>query len=238
MAEQGAEAELARFIDRETMEYVRIYPHPIERVWRAIVEPEEFGVWFIKGRLEPRVGGRYWFGDDGFQGVVAAIEPPRLLRLEDDNAGQVFQYELSDVAGGTRMRMVYRYPTGDHVEKPDPVATGGEPTWDYGGDLPGGPGTAWRPGFLGGWHEMFDALTDFLDGVPVGSRLPPTEFSAFVKKWAMAPPGMTDIPQEQQQQRMQVHRELRARERWFELIRAYRAHIAATFPTADPTQGA
>ena len=54
-----AEAELARFIDRYTMEYVRTYPHPIERVWRAIIEPEEFGVWFIKGRLDPRVGGRY-----------------------------------------------------------------------------------------------------------------------------------------------------------------------------------
>jgi len=29
-------AELARFIDRWTVEYVRTYPHPIDRVWRAI----------------------------------------------------------------------------------------------------------------------------------------------------------------------------------------------------------
>jgi uncharacterized protein YndB with AHSA1/START domain len=238
MAEPGAVAELARFIDRETMEYVRVYPHPIERVWRAIVEPDEFGVWFIKGRLDPRVGGRYWFGDDGFQGVVAAIEPPRLLRLEDDSAGQVFLYELSDVAGGTRMRMVYRYPSGDHAPKPDPAAAGAEPSWDFGGDLPGGRRTAWRPGFLGGWHEMFDGLTDFLDGVPVGSRLPPTEISAFVKKWATVPPGMNDIPEAQKQQRLQVYHELRGRERWFELIHAYRAHIAATIPPAELTKGA
>ena len=208
MPEKRVEAELARFIDRETMEYVRVYPHPIERVWRAIVEPEEFGVWFIKGRLEPRVGGRYWFGDDDFQGVVAAIEPPRLLRLEDDHLGQVFQYELSDVAGGTRMRMVYRYPPGDHVAIPDPGGSGDDPTWDQGGDLPGGPGTAWRPGFLGGWHEMFDGLANFLDDAPAASRLPP----------APSDP--------------------RSRKRWLELIVAYRAHIAATIPPVDPTKEA
>jgi uncharacterized protein YndB with AHSA1/START domain len=229
-----AEAELARFIDRDTMEYVRVYPHPVERVWRAIIDPDEFGVWFIKGRLEPRVGGRYWFGDDGFQGVVAVIEPPRLLRLEDDSAGQVFQYELSHVTGGgTRMRMVYRFPSGDHLAKPDPSTTGAEPTWDYGGDLPGGPGAAWRPGFLSGWHEMFDSLTDFLEGVAPGSRLPETEISAFVKKWATAAPGTDDLAEAERGRRLQVHRELRGRERWFELTRAYRAHIAATIPPAE-----
>ena len=36
-----AEAELARFIDRFTVEYVRVYAHPIERVWRAISDPAE-----------------------------------------------------------------------------------------------------------------------------------------------------------------------------------------------------
>src|SRR3984957_19527057 len=102
MPEMGAEAELAWFIDRDTMEYVRTYPHPIERVWRAIIEPDEFGVWFIKGRLDPRVGGRYWFGDDGFQGAVQAIEPPRLLRLGDDKARPIFEYQLTPV--GRRCR--------------------------------------------------------------------------------------------------------------------------------------
>src|ERR1700733_6481246 len=101
-----AEAELARFIDRSTMDYVRAYPHPIERVWRAIIEPEEFGVWFIKGRLDARLGGRYWFGDDGFQGAVLAIDPPRTLRLGDDKNDQFFEYQLSEAAGGTRMRFV------------------------------------------------------------------------------------------------------------------------------------
>ena len=226
-----AEAELARFIDRYTMEYVRTYPHPIERVWRAIIEPEEFGVWFIKGRLDPRVGGRFWFGDDGFQGAVAAIEPPRLLRLADDK-NDLFQYQLTEVAGGTRMSFTHHIPRGGPYEaKPDPAADG-ETSWDQGGDLPGGPDTPWRPGFVGGFHDMHDRLAEFLDGVPLGSRLPPTEMSAFVKKWASVPPGMNDIPEEQKKQRMRVYRALRGRERWFELINIYRAHIAAAIPPA------
>ena len=35
---------------------------------------------------------------------------------------------------------------------------------DPGGDLPGGLDTAWRPGFLVGFHHMVDRLDDFLRG--------------------------------------------------------------------------
>jgi uncharacterized protein YndB with AHSA1/START domain len=220
-----AEAELARFIDRWTMEYVRVYPHPIERVWRAIIEPEEFGVWFIKGRLDARVGGRYWFGDDGFQGAVQAIEPPRRLRLADDNAGQTFEYELTEVGGGTRMRFVQHIPPAgpyeeilSHPEYPD----------DPGGDLPGGLDTPWRPGFVGGWHGMFDELTDFLDGVPGGSRLPQTRLGRIAQGWARYASGL-DLTAEQ---KSRIAHGIRLRERWNELNEIYRAHIKATIPPA------
>jgi uncharacterized protein YndB with AHSA1/START domain len=225
-----AEAELARFIDRYTMEYVRTYPHPIERVWRAIIEPEEFGVWFIKGRLDPRVGGRFWFGDDGFQGAVAVIEPPRLLRLADDK-DDFFQYELTEVAGGTRMSFIHHIPPRAAY-----AAMTGETAWDLGGDQPGGLDTPWRPGFVGGFHDMFDQLVDHLDGVPVGSRLPPTEMSIFVKKWATVAPGMTNLTGKQSKERMLAYRSLRSRERWFELIHTYREHIKAAIPPAAPTK--
>jgi uncharacterized protein YndB with AHSA1/START domain len=221
------EDDLARFIDRSTMEYVRVYPHPIERLWRAIVDPEEFAVWFIPGRLDPRVGGRFWFGDDGFQGEVRTIEPPRLLRLADDK-GDTFQYELTTVGGGTRMQFIHHIPRGAFIEKPDPD----DGSSDYGGDLPGGLDTPWRPGFVGGFHDMFDQLTDFLNGAPQGSRLPETEFSAFVKKWATVRPGQGDLTPEQIEERGRAYRSLRSRERWFELIRRYRVHIKATIPPA------
>ena len=224
MAEQ-----LARFIDRYTLEFVRTYPHPIDRVWRAIVEPEEFAVWFIKGRLDPQVGGRYWFGDDGFQGAVSAIEPPHLLRLADDKGGS-HEYALTEADGGTRMQFVWRFPP-DGVAVPEPWIEAMDPELrhELGAEEPG-MYPPWRPGAIGGWHAMFDELADHLDGVPTGSRLPPTHISEFVRKWAARAGGMEDFTPAEKARRMEVHRSLRDRERWMELIELYRAHIAATLP--------
>jgi uncharacterized protein YndB with AHSA1/START domain len=224
-----ADDHLARFVDRYTMEYVRTYPHPIERVWRAIIDPEEFGAWFIKGRLDPRVGGRFWFGDDGFQGAVAVIEPPRLLRLADDK-DDFFQYALTEVPGGTRMSFIHHIPPRAAF-----AAMTGDTVWDFGGDQPGGSDTPWRPGFVGGFHDMFDQLTDHLDGVPVGSRLAPTEMSTFVRKWATVSPG-PELTENQREERLLVHRSQRNRERWFELIRTYRDHIKTAIPPVATTR--
>lgn len=49
-----AEVELARFLDRYTIEYVRVYQHPIARVWQAITDTAAFGVGFTSGDIEPR----------------------------------------------------------------------------------------------------------------------------------------------------------------------------------------
>ena len=149
--------DLPRFIDRWTIEYVRTYPHPIERVWRAITDPKEFGVWFIRGTLDLRVGGSYDFdtGDGGFKGTVLTVEPPRFVRFGGpSHAKGYFQYELSPVDGGTRMQFVQHFPP-DGVYMPTAE--------DAGGDIPV-PGTAWKPGFVGGWYEFWDALGSFLDG--------------------------------------------------------------------------
>ncbi|HEX3917792.1 MAG TPA: SRPBCC domain-containing protein [Caulobacteraceae bacterium] len=227
-----AEAELARFVDRDTMLYERTYPHPIDRVWRAIVEPAEFSVWFIPGRLDLRVGGRYWFGDDGYQGAVEAIEPPRLLRLRDDKQ-DLMQYALAAVAGGTRLQFTHHIPPGGpRTELPDP---GREPrSFILGGDHPGDPDTPWKPGFVAGYHGMFDDLADLLDGVATGSRLPDTELGHVARWWAdYPPPSARDLTPEQ---RDTIARSMRLRQRWFELIEVYRDHIAATIPPADPAQ--
>lgn len=148
---------LPRFVDRWTIEYVHTYPHPIERVWRAITDPKEFGVWFIPGKLDLRVDGAYEFetGDDGFKGKVRELEPPRYIRFGGPtHESGWFQYELTPEARGTRMRFVQYFP-------PESIntATAG----DVGGDIPV-PGTPWKPGFVGGWYEFWDALGGFLDG--------------------------------------------------------------------------
>jgi uncharacterized protein YndB with AHSA1/START domain len=215
------EAGLARFLDRFTIEYVRTYAHPVDRVWRAVTDPAEFGQWFIPGELEPRVGGAYRFRsyDDGFKGVVLAIEPPRRVRFQGPT-GETgwFEYELTDVDGGTRMRFVQHFPTdGDYAETPGAL----------GGDLPGGSGTPWKPAFVGGWHEFWEALGDYLDGVPLGSRLPPSEFGAIAAAWAQtsAPSlGLTDDLAQR------IVRDLRRQERWNDLNKVYSRHIRETLP--------
>jgi uncharacterized protein YndB with AHSA1/START domain len=214
-----ADAELARFIDRFTIEYVRVYAHPIDRVWRAITDPAEFRVWFIAGTLDAQTGGAYRFGDDHFSGVVVEAEPPTLIRFAGptDEAGY-FLYELSEAEAGTRMRFVQHFPPGgDYSETPD----------DLGGDLPGGPGTPWKPAFVGGWDEFWDALGDFLDGVPVGSRLPDTEFSTLATAWTKKMARMGAFTPKAAER---AALSLRRHERWNDLNKIYREHIKATLP--------
>lgn len=212
------EPELAHFIDRFTVEYVRVYAHPIERVWRAISDPQEFRFWFIPGRLEARQGGEYWFGDDGFQGIVEAVEPPRFIRFGTSTG--YFQYELTGLSGGTRMRFLQHFTPGDAFTAD---------RLDLGGDLPGGPDTPWKPGFVGGWHEYWDALSDYLDGIEVGSRLPPTGFNTLAALWTekMERAGVFTPAQAKR-----AALSLRRHERWNDLNQLYREHIRATLPAA------
>lgn len=216
-----ANADLARFIDRWTIEYVRIYPHPIERVWRAISDPKEFGAWFIRGEIELRQGGSYRFESEDWTGVVLAIDPPRFIKFGNKNEPKgYFQYELSEAEGGTRMRFVQHFPSdGVYTENFD----------DLGGDLPV-PGTPWAPGFVGGWHEFWDALRDHLDGVPAGSRLPATEFQALAAAFAQngVRGGLWDTKGAKR-----LVREFRRTERWNELNKVYREFIRTNCPEEE-----
>jgi uncharacterized protein YndB with AHSA1/START domain len=218
-----AEAELARFIDRFTVEYVRTYPHPIERVWTAITDPKELGRWFIHGSaLELKPGGAYRFGDDDFAGKVRALDPPRFIRFggADGDPG-FFQYELAETPGGTRMRFIQHF---------DPAGAYAPTEGDLGGDLPV-PGTPWRPGFVGGWHEFWDALGDYLDGVLTGSRLPKTEFSQLVDSFVAATVRSGRMTPENGQR---IALGLRRHERWNQLNKIYREHIRLAVPSAEP----
>jgi uncharacterized protein YndB with AHSA1/START domain len=155
-------ADLARFIDRYTVEYVRTYPHPIERVWRAITDPAAMSVWFGPITFESRLGGAYralWEEPTMFTGVITAFEPPRRLRFGGPHPGADahWQFELEPVDGGTRMVFVQRIPPGHDTLARWPLDPPDSP-----------PDTPWRPGTLSGWHSAFDGLADWLDGAIVG----------------------------------------------------------------------
>ncbi|MET0344370.1 MAG: SRPBCC domain-containing protein [Polyangiales bacterium] len=89
---------LLREGNRYVLRYERRYPHPSEKVWRALVEPEELRHWFparIEG--ERRAGARLSFvfdGDEGppLEGEVRVFEPPRVLEYTWDD--EVLRWEL------------------------------------------------------------------------------------------------------------------------------------------------
>jgi uncharacterized protein YndB with AHSA1/START domain len=152
------EAPLARFVDRYTVEYVRIYPHPTERVWRAISDPAQMSVWFAPISFEPRLGGAYralWEEPSMFKGLVTAFEPPRLLRFGGPHPGAdaLWQYELEAVDEGTRLTFMQRIPPGHDTLARWPLDPPESP-----------PDTPWRPGTLSGWHLSLDHLGALLDG--------------------------------------------------------------------------
>ena len=163
-----ADAELARFIDRWTIEYDRIYPHPIDRVWRAVTDQGEVGRWFFGPALiDPRVGGAYSLGAPkiDFKGVIAAFQPPRFVRYAGPHPGpeSYWEFRLEEAGAGTRMVFVQRitpgFWTNPHNWPADPP------------EHPAGEGNPWRPGTLSGWHGAFDHLGDLV----AGGRLRPLD---------------------------------------------------------------
>jgi uncharacterized protein YndB with AHSA1/START domain len=173
-----AGAELARFIDRDTIEYVRTYPHPIERVWKAVSDPAEVSIWFWAGTSEARLGGAYLFGPEanGFKGVITTFEPPRLIRYGGPHAGaeSYWQFELTATGGGTRLVFVQRIEPGRWVNMHNWPADPPE--------HPAGEANPWRPGTLSGWHRSLDHMGVLMDG-GVWTRRPQAERDALDQRY-------------------------------------------------------
>ncbi len=75
-----------RIVDgRPTVQIERRYPHPIEKVWRAVTEPEHLGQWFPSPvEVDLRPGGKMRFSafaedPDSATGRVELVEAPRRL---------------------------------------------------------------------------------------------------------------------------------------------------------------
>lgn len=160
-----SDAGLARFIDRWTIEFIRTYPHPIERVWRAVTDEAEVAAWFLPPdfgttRIEARTGGAYALGEPriDFKGRITAFEPPRYVRYGGPHPGaeSYWEFRLAEADGGTRMVFVQRITPGAWTNPHDWPADPPE--------HPAGEGNPWRPGTLSGWHGAFDHLGDLMDG--------------------------------------------------------------------------
>jgi len=155
---------------RPAVRFVRSYPHPVERVWTALTDPEELGHWFPSSvRMEQRAGGTVTFDGDPHAapstGTVLVFDPPR--RLAYTWGGDELRFELTPLVAGCRLTFTTllegpdtaaRNAAGWEVclEALDSALGGGTPT------TPAGPTPAWR--------RHFDAYV--AAGVPSGAPVP------------------------------------------------------------------
>jgi uncharacterized protein YndB with AHSA1/START domain len=152
------ETELGQFVDRYTMRYERFYPHPVDRVWRALTSADALDAWMMPiNHVEARAGGPFSFSFGGpdetaFGGTIGDFRENEVVDYKFDN-GSSMRFVLEAVPGGTKLAFIHSFQPAEQFESfPD----------DPGGDLPGGPDTPWRPGFQAGFHLCLDNLGSWL----------------------------------------------------------------------------
>jgi uncharacterized protein YndB with AHSA1/START domain len=89
------------------------YPDSIERVWRALVDPEELAIWLMPNDFVALVGHQFSM-DCGPIGRIEAeileIDPPHLLacRWVGSFGDTVVTFQLTSTGTGTRLRIDHR----------------------------------------------------------------------------------------------------------------------------------
>jgi uncharacterized protein YndB with AHSA1/START domain len=193
--------DLGTFIDRYTMRYERFYPHPVDRVWRALTSADALDAWMMPlNQVEARPGGKFSFSfgdpnDVGNPGSIGDFREEEVVDYVFEN-GSRMRFEIEAVEGGTKLAFIHSFTPQEEF-----AAMEGDP----GGDLPGGKDTPWRPGFTAGFHLCLDNLRSYLDD--------PKAMNVDVQREAL-----------------DRHHEGAHATDWLELIDVYRKHIKETIP--------
>lgn len=95
------------------------YPHPPERVWEALTDPDALSDWMLPTRdFAPEPGRRFRFDGGGVEGEVREAEPARRLVYTWRPAphlpeGRVTWTLTPTERGGTRLRIVHEPVAGE-----------------------------------------------------------------------------------------------------------------------------
>ncbi|MFC4563468.1 SRPBCC family protein [Nocardiopsis mangrovi] len=130
---------LERSGDRWTVRFARTVPHPPEKVWRAVTEPEHLAAWYptsIEGERTAGAALRFRFpGEDEYAetGEMLVFDPPTAMAFRQGE--DVVRIELRPGADGTELVFTVTF---------------------------GEVGRAARD--TAGWHVCLDFLAGHLDG--------------------------------------------------------------------------
>jgi len=98
---------------RIELRFRRDLPHRLERVWRALTDPDELLAWWCEVELDLTVGGAasfHWLNNDGpvMHATITRLDPPRLIELDTDLHG-VLRFELEPTAEGCKLVFTATY---------------------------------------------------------------------------------------------------------------------------------
>ena len=85
---------------RPALRFERRLEHPVERVWRAITEPDELEAWFVaRPDWKPEVGETFSAMEQ--DGEITQVDPPRLVAWNWGD--ERFRFDLSPEGNGCRL---------------------------------------------------------------------------------------------------------------------------------------
>lgn len=127
-----------------TLRMERYLPHPVEKVWEALIDSEQRSAWLCVGPAPLEAGATFtWHWDntgDELHSRVISVDPPRRFEFlwEPYEEGEsIVRFELAPESTGVRLKLTHTFPHAREL-----------------------PGTA------SGWHAHFELLERFLNGRP------------------------------------------------------------------------
>lgn len=100
--------------ETRTLAIEKTFPHPPEKLWRALTESPLIAQWLLNNDFQPSVGHKFQFRSEPVQGwngiidcKVLAVDPPKQLSYTWGSMGleTVVLFTLTPTGGGTQLRM-------------------------------------------------------------------------------------------------------------------------------------
>ena len=167
--------------DQPTLSFERRLSHSVDRVWRAITDPDVLQHWFpTKVEAELRVGGAMKFtfeehdlpdGSNSMPGEVTELDPPRVFAFTWGPPGHEdhlrFELEPEDVGDRCRLHLTVQLGTRDKAARD---AAGWHVCLDRLERFVSGEDGPAVTGVNGDWHELYDEYQR--RGAPAGAAIP------------------------------------------------------------------
>ena len=121
-------SDLAEITTCYSMTWERRSKHPVDRLWRAITEPDEVGQWMSNpARIDLRVGGDYFVdfsrtNSGALDGIIIRLEPR--VRIAYVWGLCVIEWTLEPSAAGCRYTFVHHGQAPGLVPQEEGLATG------------------------------------------------------------------------------------------------------------------